>query len=215
MKAIEKITVENVRSIVREINNVSNGFDFWFDEENDQIIANLDNFDSLNETLKILNKFDERLKEVQPQLHKLSDLKLKVDGEDGFHAKNLYIQDYDWYFDFSGENKEKEIQDAINSEIEGREFESEEDKEEYIEQWREAFNENYCEGEEHTQFYTNNDPNDLDRVDIKYNGEFSYYIKAPGSRYANNGVSDSLLDFYTNQKAYVFFSEVENEYDDE
>lgn len=142
-------------------------------EQDGVIVLDPSNYDSntLTETIMLKNRLANLLENVvgtNVALQTFDKLHHRDQWSDFSHI-DICVEDTDYEYYFSGENLAAEVDQHIVAILENSEFDSPDAKEEKIKNWKDAFNENSEKGP-HAQWYTNNCPDNLDKVERLYEG---------------------------------------------
>lgn len=174
-----KITLENFE------NNFERFFDTNFNWEiaNNGLLISLES-DTITQGEAEIEEINQTLKSKGLR----AELKTYHDGNwEEFRPKDIHVEDYDWAYTF--ENYEEDLNANLVS-----------IDEDYID-FKTAFDDNKIKGA-HIQFYTNNDPYNIDKVIELYTG--SNY----SCRWGAVGIDNNLSDAYTNDRPVAFVCEI-------
>ncbi len=159
---------------------------FDWEVKNEGLVINLES-DTVIEGEKELEQINEKLSQKGLK----AELKnYYYDRWNDFYPKAVYGNDDDWYYHF--ENFEIDIESYLS------------DMENMRKEFKKAFEDNKVVGN-HVQFYTNNDPNNLDKVIELYSG--NTYT----SRRNEIGLNNTLVCGYSNEVPVAYVCEITEE----
>ena len=198
---------------MEEIEKITRRYNFgYLEKSKGHIVSDSEYYDSLTELLKDINDFREEIKEENEDIYYILDIRLLKDrGEeyfDDFQTSNVWQNDDDWVYTFTGsENtKDEEIEEHIENLTSDMEFDTNEEKEEYIKDIMDSFEINWI-PTPHAQFYINNDFSNLDKVEKILESDYDDILYVSKG---NLGASDENSDYYSEIPAIISFGSIKD-----